>query len=45
MVAPGLAGCRDLHVDVIGLGVGVAGRWVGEKLRVYDMVMEQMRED
>lgn len=45
MVAPGLVGCRDLHVDVIGLEVGVAGHWVGEKLRVCDMVMEQTRED
>ena len=45
MVVPGLAGCRGLHADVIGPGVGVLGHWVGGKLRVCDMVMEQMRED
>lgn len=45
MVAPGLADRRDLHVDVIGLEVGVEGHWVGEKLRVCDMVTEQMMED
>ena len=45
MAAPDLAGCRDLHVDVIGLEVGVVGHWVGEKLRGCDMAMGQMRED
>lgn len=45
MEVPGLAGRRDLHVDVIGLEVGVVDHWVGEKPRVYDMAMGQMRED
>ena len=45
VVAPGLAGCRDLHVDVIGLEVGVVGHWMGGKLRVYDTATERMRED